>query len=171
MLLFHPIYLLLSFQFFEEPISPTIDAAVRLQPIFSDHTGGNFGDPSYTTRLLVPKSCIRRLIGKHGSIIDKMRRTTRANIQIVTKKNVPKVASHNEMVQITGGLDVAKSALVQITTRLRAKFFGRENARSSFPSSLPHHPLPSNASDNSRYGGGSIHGPYGEFSAHSGSSE
>ncbi|XP_072979043.1 KH domain-containing protein At4g18375-like [Typha angustifolia] len=158
-------------EFFEEPISPAIDAAVRLQPICSDHTGGNSGDPSYTTRLLVPKSRIRRLIGKNGSIMDKMMRTTRANIQIVTRKNVREVASHNEMVQITGGLDVAKSALVQITTRLRAEFFGRENARSSFPSSVPHHPLPSNASDNSRDGGGSIYGPYGEFSAHSGSSE
>lgn len=89
------------FQFFEDPISPTIDAAVRLQPRCSEKTERESGEPSYTTRLLVPTSRIGCLIGKGGTIISEMRRSTRANIRILSKENLPKVASEDdEMVQV-----------------------------------------------------------------------
>lgn len=88
-------------QFFEDPVSPTIDAAVRLQPRCSEKTDADSGEPSYTTRLLVSTSRIGCLIGKGGSIITEIRRSSRANIRILSKEMVPKVAAEDEeMVQV-----------------------------------------------------------------------
>uniref|UniRef100_A0ACD6AIY0 Uncharacterized protein n=2 Tax=Avena sativa TaxID=4498 RepID=A0ACD6AIY0_AVESA len=139
-------------EFFEDPISPTIDATVRLQPKCSVKMDPESGETSYTTCLLVSTSRIGCLIGKGGSIITEIRRTSRANIRILTKENVPKVASEDEeMVQISGDLDVARHALVQITTRLKANFFERDGALSGFPPVIPYHPLPASVFDEPRY--------------------
>lgn len=139
-------------EFFEDPVSPTINAAVHLQPRCSEKTDAESGEPSYTTRLLVSTSRIGCLIGKGGSIITEIRRTSRANIRILSKENVPKVAAEDEeMVQISGDLDVARHALVQITTRLKANFFEREGALSGFPPVIPYHPLPASVSDGPKY--------------------
>jgi poly(rC)-binding protein 3/4 len=89
-------------QFFEDPVSPTIDAAVRLQPRCSEKTDADSGESPYTTRLLVSTSRIGCLIGKGGSIITEIRKSSRANIRILSKENVPKVAAEDEeMVQVT----------------------------------------------------------------------
>lgn len=139
-------------EFFEDPVSPTIDAAVRLQPRCSEKTDADSGEPSYTTRLLVSTSRIGCLIGKGGSIITEIRRSSRANIRILSKENVPKVAAEDEeMVQISGDLDVARHALVQITTRLKANFFERESSLAPFPPAIPYHPLPAVVSDEPKY--------------------
>ncbi|KAM0936186.1 putative K domain-containing protein [Dioscorea sansibarensis] len=139
-------------EFFEEAISPTLEAAMRLQPRCSEKTERESGEFSFTTRLLVPTSRIGCLIGKGGSIISEMRRSTRANIRILSKENLPKVASEDdEMVQISGDLELAKNALVQITTRLKANFFEREGALSAFPPSAPYHLMASD--DGTKYGG------------------
>ncbi|KAJ6844746.1 RNA-binding KH domain-containing protein RCF3-like isoform X1 [Iris pallida] len=131
-------------EYFEDPISPTIDAAVRLQPRCSEKSERESGEASLTTRLLVPTSRIGCLIGKGGNIISEMRRSTRANIRILSKENLPKVASEDdEMVQISGDLDVARIALIQVTTRLKANFFERENALSAFAPPVPYHSIPS----------------------------
>ncbi|CAL9054713.1 KH domain-containing protein At4g18375-like [Musa acuminata AAA Group] len=148
------IILISSKEFFEDPISPAIDAAVRLQSRCSEKSEKESGEPSYTTRLLVPTSRIGCLIGKGGTIISEMRRSTRANIRILSKENLPKVAAEDdEMVQICGELDIARNALIQVTTRLKANFFEREGALSAFPSSAPYHPLPMDAPDVARHGG------------------
>ncbi|RZS22601.1 hypothetical protein BHM03_00055402 [Ensete ventricosum] len=95
------IILISSKEFFEDPISPAIDAAVRLQSRCSEKSEKESGEPSYTTRLLVPTSRIGCLIGKGGAIISEMRRSTRANIRILSKENLPKVAAEDdEMVQV-----------------------------------------------------------------------
>ncbi|KAG0482928.1 hypothetical protein HPP92_011012 [Vanilla planifolia] len=139
-------------ELFEDPISATIDAAVRLQPRCSEKNERESGEPSYTTRLLVSTSRIGCLIGKGGSIISEMRRSTRANIRILSKENLPKVASDDdEMVQISGDLDVARNALIQITTRLKANFFEREGALSTFQP-IAYHTMPSDTPDVSKYG-------------------
>ncbi|KAL6878280.1 hypothetical protein ACP4OV_012450 [Aristida adscensionis] len=139
-------------ELFEDPISPTIDAAVRLQPRCSEKSDADSGEPSYTTRLLVSTSRIGCLIGKGGSIITEIRRSSRANIRILSKENVPKVAAEDEeMVQINGDLDVARNALVQITTRLKANFFEREDALAPFPPVIPYHPLPAGVPDEPKY--------------------
>lgn len=49
----------------------------------------------------MPTSRIGCLIGKGGNIITEMRNTTKANIRILSKEDVPKVASEDdEMVQV-----------------------------------------------------------------------
>lgn len=76
---------------------------MRLQPRSSEKTEKDSGDAILTTRLLVPSSRVGCLIGKGGSIVNEMRNTTRASIRILSKENLPKVASEDdEMVQVNG---------------------------------------------------------------------
>ncbi|KAI4352555.1 hypothetical protein L6164_006793 [Bauhinia variegata] len=139
---------------FFEGFSPIIEAAVRLQPRCSEKVERDSGIISFTTRLLVPTSRIGCLIGKGGSIITDMRRSTKANIRILSKDNLPKIASEDEeMVQISGDLDVAKDALVQILTRLRANIFDREGAVSAILPVLPYLPVTADGSDGLSYDG------------------
>ncbi|KAK1312990.1 KH domain-containing protein [Acorus calamus] len=141
-------------EFFEDPFSPTIDAAVRLQPRCSDKIEMESGEASYKTRLLVPTTRIGCLIGKGGSIISEMRRYTRANIRILSKEHLPKVASNDdEMVQISGDLEVTRNALLQVTTRLKANFFEREGALPAFAPPVPYLPMSTDVSEGSKYGG------------------
>lgn len=49
----------------------------------------------------MPTSRIGCLIGKGGSIITDMRKITKANIRVLSKENLPKVAAEDdEMVQV-----------------------------------------------------------------------
>ncbi|KAL1557157.1 RNA-binding KH domain-containing protein RCF3 [Salvia divinorum] len=125
-----------------EDSSPAIDAAFRLQP-----------------------RC-------RGSIISEMRKVTKANIRILSKENLPKVASEDdEMVQVSGDLDVAKDALIQVTSRLRANLFEKEGAVSTFLPVLPYLSMSADGSDSYKYesrdlkscgrGGYSYSGGYG----------
>ncbi|KAK4752853.1 hypothetical protein SAY87_021651 [Trapa incisa] len=137
---------------FEDAFSPVIEAAVRLQPRCSDKVERDSGLISFTTRMLVPTSKIGCLIGKGGSIISEMRRLTKANIRILSKENLPKIASgEDEMVQISGDLETAKDALVQVTTRLRANAFDREGAMAAFMPVMSYIPVPADASDSLPY--------------------
>ncbi|KAI9124467.1 hypothetical protein K1719_004389 [Acacia pycnantha] len=139
-------------EFFEDAFSPTIEAAVRLQPRCSEKVERDSGIISFTTRLLVPTSRIGCLIGKGGAIITEMRRLTKANIRILSKESLPKIASEDdEMVQISGDLDLAKDALVQVLTRLRANLFDREGAVSTFLPVLPYLPVPADGPDGLSY--------------------
>ncbi|TKY65165.1 KH domain-containing protein [Spatholobus suberectus] len=159
-------------EFFEDSFSPTIEAAVRLQPRCSEKVERDSGIVSFTTRLLVPTSRIGCLIGKGGTIVTEMRRLTKANIRILSKENLPKIASEDdEMVQISGDLDIAKDALVQTLTRLRANLFDKERAVSGFLPVLPYLPASVDGSDGLNYdsrdgkrhgrGGHSYSGGYG----------
>nr|XP_043638916.1 KH domain-containing protein HEN4-like [Erigeron canadensis] len=141
-----------SKEMFEDSFSPTIEAAIRLQPRCSDTVERDSGHASYTTRLLVPTSQIGCLIGRGGAKITEMRRTTRANIKIFSKENIPKVAEDDdEMVQIIAELDLAKDALIQVATRLRGDLFEREGALSTFVPVLPYLPMAPEAPEISRY--------------------
>ncbi|CAN0924347.1 KH domain-containing protein At4g18375 [Linum grandiflorum] len=137
---------------FDEQYSPTIEAALRLQPRCSERTERDSGLISYTTRLLVPSSRIGCLLGKGGAIINEMRQQTKANIRILGKEDVPKVAANDEeMVQISGDLDVAKDALIQVSQRLRANVFDREGATSTFLPVVPYVPVSADAPDHLNY--------------------
>ncbi|OIW12457.1 hypothetical protein TanjilG_04206 [Lupinus angustifolius] len=139
-------------EFFEETFSPTIEAAVRLQPRCSEKVERDSGIISFTTRMLVSTSRIGCLIGKGGSIITEMRRLTKANIRILSKENLPKIASEDdEMVQISGDLDIAKDALVHVLTRLRANLFDREGAVSALLPVVPYLPVPGDGPDGLNY--------------------
>ncbi|KAJ0260981.1 hypothetical protein HA466_0041960 [Hirschfeldia incana] len=137
---------------FDDAYSPTIEAAMRLQPKCSERIERDSGLVSFTTRILVPSSRIGCILGKGGAIITEMRRMTRANIRVLGKENLPKVASEDdEMVQISGELDVAKEALIQITSRLRANVFDREGAVSAIMPVLPYVPVAPDAGDRLDY--------------------
>ncbi|KAL4581781.1 hypothetical protein LXL04_006309 [Taraxacum kok-saghyz] len=138
---------------FEDTFSPAIEAALRLQPRCSERVERDSGLISFTTRLLVPTSRIGCLIGKGGAIISEIRRITKANIRILSKENLPKVADRDdEMVQISADLDLAKDALLQVTSRLRANLFEREGALSTFVPVLPYLPVaPDHVSDVGKY--------------------
>lgn len=106
-------------QFFDENFSPTIEAAVRLQPRCSEKVERDSGIISFTTRLLVPTSCIGCLIGKGGSIITEMRRLTKANIRIISKESLPKIASEDDemvLVSLLSYFGPVMPSLVKILT-------------------------------------------------------
>ncbi|KAM7269823.1 hypothetical protein ACFE04_025320 [Oxalis oulophora] len=153
-----------SKEFFEDTFSPTLDAAIRLQPRCSEKIERDSGKTiSYTTRLLVSTSRVGCLIGKGGSIITELRRITKANVRVLGNESVPKVATKDdEIVMISGDLDVVKDALVQVATRLRTNFFDREGAVSTFLPVLPYLPMPASGSDGLKYESrdGSQHGRY-----------
>ncbi|KAH0671963.1 KH domain-containing protein At4g18375 [Solanum tuberosum] len=136
-----------------EDQSPTIDATMRLQPRSSEKTEKESGDAILTTRLLVPSSRVGCLIGKGGSIINEMRNSTRASIRVLSKENLPKVASEDdEMVQITGDANVAANALLQVLMRLRANTFEMEGSFPAFSPGLSYVPMSASMPDGSRYG-------------------
>ncbi|CAH9118675.1 unnamed protein product [Cuscuta epithymum] len=131
-----------SKEIFDDTYSPTIEAALLLQPRCSEKVERDSGLSVYTIRLLVPSSCIGCLIGKGGSIINELRRITKANIRVLSRESLPNIAAEDdEMVLISGELDVSKDALVQVTSRLRANLFEREGGVSAafvpLPSYLP----------------------------------
>ncbi|KAL8160974.1 hypothetical protein V2J09_012463 [Rumex salicifolius] len=139
-----------SKEHFEDQLSPTIEAARRLQPRCSEKIERDSGIMSFTTRLLVPSSRIGCLIGKGGAIITEMRRITKANIRILSKEDLPKVAADDEeMVQISGELEVCETALMNITTRLRANLFDKEG--SLLLPVVPYVPVPHNGPDGMPY--------------------
>lgn len=53
--------------------------------------------------------------------------------------------------KIAGDLDVAKDALIQVITRLRANLFDREGALSAFLPVLPYLPVSADGSDGVNY--------------------
>lgn len=53
--------------------------------------------------------------------------------------------------KIAGDLDVAKDALIQVVTRLRANLFDREGALSTFLPVLPYLPVSADGSDGVNY--------------------
>jgi poly(rC)-binding protein 2/3/4 len=139
-------------EFFEDP-SPTINAALQLQPRCSEKSERESSDSVITTRLLIPSSQIGCLIGKGGSIISQMRSATRASIRILSEENLPKIAHEDdEMVQITGALDVASNALSQVTFRLRANIFDKDGTLASYPPVLPYVPMPVDMTDGLKHG-------------------
>ncbi|XP_065861361.1 RNA-binding KH domain-containing protein RCF3 [Euphorbia lathyris] len=138
---------------FSEDQSPTLNAAMRLQPRCSEKTERESGDSVITTRLLVPRSQIGCLMGKGGAIISEMRNVTRASIRIISEDNLPKVAAEDdEMVQITGSHDVASNALLHVILRLKANLFGRDGALTAFPQTVPYIPMSVDMLDGQKYG-------------------
>ncbi|KAL9354696.1 hypothetical protein Peur_052666 [Populus x canadensis] len=136
----------------DDQYSPTIEAALRLQPRCSEKMERDSGLFSFTTRLLVPSSHIGCLLGKGGVIIDEMRKLTKAIIRIPRKDKLPKTALYDdEMVQISGDLDIAKDALIQISRRLRANAFDREGLMSAILPVFPYLPVSAEGSEGRHY--------------------
>ncbi|KAJ8442504.1 hypothetical protein Cgig2_022387 [Carnegiea gigantea] len=107
-----------AFETLRNPRSQTIDAILLLQNKVSEVSEKG----TITTRLLVPSSKVGCLLGQGGSIINEMRRRTQADIRVYSKDEKPEFASEDEeLVQVSGSFAVAKDAMGEIASRLRAR--------------------------------------------------
>ncbi|KAI3455986.1 hypothetical protein Pfo_012649 [Paulownia fortunei] len=94
--------------------SMAVEAVLLLQGKINDED-----DDAVTMRLLVPSKVIGCIIGKSGSIINEIRKRTKADIRI-SKGEKPKCADENEeLVEIFGQVGNLRDALIQIVLRLR----------------------------------------------------
>ncbi|GFP84111.1 kh domain-containing protein at4g18375 [Phtheirospermum japonicum] len=107
----------------DDRISAPQDAVLRVQSRIFRAAPEN-KDKNMTAKLLVSSHQIGCLLGKGGSVIAEMRKSTGAYIRILGKDQVPKGAAENEeVVQVNGELEVIEEALMQITSRLKYHFF------------------------------------------------
>ncbi|KAA8547806.1 hypothetical protein F0562_004235 [Nyssa sinensis] len=114
-----------SFEALWNPRSQTIEAILELQNKTSEFSEKG----AITTRLLVPSSKVGCLLGQGGHVINEMRRRTKADIRVYSKEDKPKCAAEDEeLVQVSGNLGVAKDALAEIASRLRARCLRDVNA-------------------------------------------
>ncbi|XP_062012711.1 KH domain-containing protein At4g18375-like [Rosa rugosa] len=94
--------------------SMAVEAVLLLQGKINDEDVDNV-----SIRLLVPSKVIGCIIGKNGSIINEIRKRTKADIRI-SKADKPKCADANdELVEVAGDLSSLRDALIQIVLRLR----------------------------------------------------
>ncbi|KAG7963433.1 hypothetical protein I3843_09G117100 [Carya illinoinensis] len=94
--------------------SMAVEAVLLLQGKINDED-----DETVTIRLLVPSKVIGCIIGKSGSIINEIRKRTKADVRI-SKGDKPRCADANdELVEVLGEVGSVRDALVQIVLRLR----------------------------------------------------
>ncbi|KAL2524438.1 RNA-binding KH domain-containing protein [Abeliophyllum distichum] len=94
--------------------STAVEAVLLLQGKINDED-----DDTVTLRLLVPSKVIGCIIGRSGSIINEIRKRTKADIRI-SKGEKPKCADANdELVEVVGEVGSLRDALIQIVLRLR----------------------------------------------------
>ncbi|KAL4392807.1 hypothetical protein AHAS_Ahas03G0382000 [Arachis hypogaea] len=94
--------------------SMAVEAVLLMQGKINDED-----DNTVSIRLLVPSKVIGCIIGKSGSIINEIRKRTKADIRI-SKGDKPKCADVNdELVEVGGIVDCVRDALIQIILRLR----------------------------------------------------
>lgn len=94
--------------------SMAVEAVLLLQEKINEDDEGNV-----SLRLLVPSKVIGCIIGKNGSIVNEIRKRTRADVRI-SKGEKPKCAdSNDELVEVIGQVGSVRDALVQIVLRLR----------------------------------------------------
>uniref|UniRef100_A0A5B6YXE0 K Homology domain-containing protein n=1 Tax=Davidia involucrata TaxID=16924 RepID=A0A5B6YXE0_DAVIN len=124
-----------SFEALWNPRSQTIEAILQLQNRTSE-----FSEKGIITRLLVPSSKVGCILGQGGHVINEMRRRTQADIRVYSKEDKPKCAAEDEeLVQISGNLGVARDALAEIASRLRARCLRDANAGVEPPPVGPAH--------------------------------
>ncbi|XP_031407229.1 KH domain-containing protein At4g18375-like isoform X2 [Punica granatum] len=94
--------------------SMAVEAVLMLQGKINDED-----ENTVSMRLLIPSKVIGCIIGKSGSIVSEIRKTTRADIRI-SKGKIPKCAEANdELVEVGGEVGNVRDALIQIVLRLR----------------------------------------------------
>ncbi|XP_022723325.1 RNA-binding KH domain-containing protein RCF3-like [Durio zibethinus] len=105
----------------DDELFPAQEALLHIQTQIVDLVPDK--DNIVTTRLLVPSSEIGCLEGRGGSLSE-MKRLTGANIQILSREELPScVSGADEIVQIVGEIKAARDALVEITSRLRSYLY------------------------------------------------
>lgn len=142
-----------AFETLRNPRSQTIDAILMLQNKVSEVSEKGI----ITTRLLVPSNKVGCLLGQGGTVINEMRKRTQADIRVYSKDEKPECASEDEeLVQVSGSFAVAKDALAEIASRLRARCL-RDASAVAEPAPPPPRPVQGYGST----GGFSRGGPHG----------
>ncbi|XP_010529161.1 PREDICTED: KH domain-containing protein At4g18375-like [Tarenaya hassleriana] len=119
--------------------SMAVESILLLQEKINDEDEENV-----KMRLLVPSKVIGCIIGKSGSIISEIRKTTRADIHI-SKGSKPKCAdTRDELVEVSGEVSPVRDALIQIVLRLRDDVLRDRDGSARKPSA---------ASDNNLFSG------------------
>ncbi|KAK1368983.1 KH domain-containing protein [Heracleum sosnowskyi] len=94
--------------------SMAVEAVLLLQEKINDEDAD-----TVSIRLLIPSKVIGCIIGKNGSIINEIRKRTKADVRI-SKGDKPKCADDDdELVEVLGEVGSVRDALVQIVLRLR----------------------------------------------------
>ncbi|XVE88405.1 hypothetical protein DITRI_Ditri19aG0067500 [Diplodiscus trichospermus] len=94
--------------------SMAVEAVLLLQGKINDEE-----NDTVSMRLLVPSKVIGCIIGKGGSIINEIRKRTKADVRI-SKGQKPKCADANdELIELSGEVSCVRDALIQIVLRLR----------------------------------------------------
>lgn len=94
--------------------STAVEAVLLLQEKINDEDAD-----TVSIRLLVPSKIIGCIIGKGGSIINEIRKKSKADVRI-SKGDKPRCADANdELVEVVGEVGSMRDALVQIVLRLR----------------------------------------------------
>lgn len=118
-------------------ISPAQNAILHVQRKIALPTSDKKESPAIC-RLVVSRNQVGCLLGKGGSIIAEMRKLSGAFIVVLSKDKIPRgVAEHDEVIQISGGIEAIQEALMQITARLRNHLF-----RDRMPAMGPNMPPP-----------------------------
>ncbi|KAG2577327.1 KH domain-containing protein At4g18375-like [Panicum virgatum] len=94
--------------------SAAVEAVLLLQAKINDYE-----EDRMNLRLLVPNKVIGCLIGRGGSIVNDMRKKTKADIRISKGDKPRRASSSDELVEVSGEGDKLRDALVQIVLRLR----------------------------------------------------
>ncbi|XP_006355412.1 KH domain-containing protein At4g18375 isoform X2 [Solanum tuberosum] len=146
--------------------SMAVEAVLLLQGKINDED-----EDTVTFRLLVPSKIIGCIIGKGGSIVNEIRKRTRADVRI-SKGERPKCAdSNDELVEVSGEVSSVRDALIQIVLRLRDDVIkGREAAPLSYEHRIETGNGVGMRSSGSRYGHESLSmgdDSYGTFSSYS----
>ncbi|KGN49408.1 KH domain-containing protein At4g18375 [Cucumis sativus] len=103
-----------SFESLDDLKSMAVETVLLLQEKINDDEGG-----TVIMRLLIPSKVIGCIIGKSGSIINEIRKSTRADIRISKGDKLKCASSSDELVEVTGKVGCVRDALVQIVLRLR----------------------------------------------------
>ncbi|XVF51024.1 hypothetical protein PTKIN_Ptkin04bG0150200 [Pterospermum kingtungense] len=115
----------------DDELFPAQEALLHIQTQIVDLVPDK--DNIVTTRLLVPSSEIGCLEGRDGSLSE-MKRLTGANIQILSREELPScVSGPDEIVEIVGEIKAARDALVEITSRLRSYLYREFSQKDTTP--------------------------------------
>ncbi|KAL2896126.1 KH domain-containing protein HEN4 [Bienertia sinuspersici] len=126
-----------AFETLRNQRSQTIDAILLLQTKVSEVSEKGI----ITTRLLVPYNKVGCLLGQGGAVINEMRKRTQADIRVYSKDEKPECALEDEeLVQVSGSFAVAKDALAEIASRLRARTL-RDGSAAAEPVPPPPRPV------------------------------
>ncbi|KAK2998872.1 hypothetical protein RJ639_021142 [Escallonia herrerae] len=105
---------IISTESVEDMKSMAVEAVLLLQEKINDED-----EDTVTIRLLVPSKIIGCVIGRSGSIINEIRKRTKADVRI-SKGEKPRCADVNdELVEVVGEVSSVRDALIQIVLRFR----------------------------------------------------